>query len=207
MKENKLIKILIPVIAVIVVFESIVLVSNLDKSPTKTNDLREDTKISNKMLEQKEVKEPVADFIWETDNLEMKVGKAYTVTLNLLSKQELALDSIETHIYFDPAKVAVSKLETNKIIGEVLKPTGVDNNKGFITAIFWNEKQGVSYKTEKGETEKVLSFTITPKLAGKVEFDLSTSMTDNKLATILLETNTVKSLPYLSNKLEINVIK
>ena len=208
MKENKLIKILIPVIAVIVVFESIVLVSNLDKNTSKTNNLIEETKVNNQTVVQKEVEQPVADFIWETDSLEMKVGKTYTVTLNLLSKQDLVLDSVETYTYFDPKLVTVSKLVTNKEIGEELKTTGIDNKKGLVAAVLWsNEEKGVGFESKKGEIVKVLSFMVTPKFEGKINFNLSTSKTDNKLASIIVETNTVKSLTYSSNILEINVSK
>lgn len=207
MKENKLIKFLIPVVALIVVFESIILVSNLDKSTTKNIDMVEKVSDDKQTLQQKEKEEPVADFIWETENLEMKIGKSYKVVLNLLTKTDLELDSVETHIYFDSKKVTVSKLETNKKIGEALKPSGVNNERGFITVISWKDDEGPGYEAKANETVEVLSFMVTPKIEGVLDFDLSTSKTDNKLATILLESNTVKSLPYLSNKLEINVIK
>jgi hypothetical protein len=203
MKENKLIKILIPVIAVVVVFESIMLVSNLEKD-TKGSNLIEENQTG--MVEDKEIEEPVADFIWESESLEMKVGKSYNVTLNLLGKKDLVLDSIETYINFDPKLVTISKLVTNKDAGEDLKPK-IDSKTGLITSILWNEEQGTGYKTKKGETVKILSFVVTPKVEGKIDFDLSTSMADDKFATIIVETNTSKSLAYSSNKLEINVTK
>jgi hypothetical protein len=207
MKDNKIIKILIPVVALIVVFESVMLVSNLDKSNTKVDNLTEEVIGEEQTTEQKAVEEPVADFIWETDNLEMKVGKTYKITLNLLSKQDLMLDSVETHIYYDSKIVTVSKLETNKKIGEALKPTGIDNDKGSITAILWKDVGEAAYEVKDGEMTNVLSFVVTPKLEGKIDFDLSTSMTDGRLATIIVDSNTAKPLAYFSNKLEINVIK
>lgn len=208
MKQNKLIKILIPVIAVIVVFESIVLVSNLDKNTSKTNNVSEETKVNNQVVIEKKDIEPVADFIWETDSLEMEVGKTYEVTLNLLSKQDLVLDAVETYTYFDPKLATVSKLVTNKEIGEELKTTGVDNKIGVIAAILWSgEQKGVGFNIKKGEMVKVLSFMVTPKFEGKIDFKLSTSMTDDKFASIIVETNTVKSLTYSSSKLVINVSK
>jgi len=207
MKDNKIIKILIPVVALIVVFESVMLVSNLDKNTTETDNLTEEVIGEEQTAEQKAVEEPVADFIWETDNLEMKVGKTYKITLNLLSKQDLMLDSVETHIYYDSKIVTVSKLETNKKIGEALKPTGVDNGKGSITAILWKDVGEAAYEVKDGEMTNVLSFVVTPKLEGKIDFDLSTSMTDGRLATIIVDSNTAKPLAYFSNKLEINVIK
>ncbi len=207
MKDNNLIRILIPVIAVIVVFESIVLVSNLDKTSKVTNE----TKPNETNVVDQEVKEgelPVADFVWETETLDMEVGKNYEVILNLLSKEDLVLDSIETYIYYDPQLAAVSKLVTNKVIGEELKTTGIDAKTGLVAAALWNgEEKGVGFESKKGETIKVLSFTVTPKSEGKLDFNLSSSMTDNKIASIIVETNTNKSLVYLTNKLEINVIK
>ncbi len=205
MEQNKIIKILIPVIAIVVVFESIVLVTNLNKN--STNLPQTDTNPNQGVEVSKEPEKPVADFIWQSDNTEMEVGKSYTVSLNFLSSQDLVLDSIETYIYFDPKLVTVSKLATNKAVGEELKPTGIDSKIGLITAILWNDNKGVGYEAKKGESAKVLSFTVTPKVEGNLEFSLSTSTANNKFASIIVETNTAKTLAYSSNKLEINVIK
>lgn len=206
MKENKLIKLLIPVIAVIVVFESIFLVSNLGKNPSKTDKL-EEVGTSEDTSGQNQSEKPAVDFIWEADNLEMNVGKTYNVTLNMLNKRDLILDAVEAHIYFDPKMVTVSNLETNKAVGEELKQTGIDSKIGSITAILFNEVKGVGYEGKKSENVKILSFMVTPKIEGKISFDLSTSMDDNKFATIIVEMNTSKSLVYSSNKLEINAVK
>ncbi len=205
MEQNKIIKILIPVIAIIVVFESIVLVTNLNEK--SSNISQENTSPKQEVEVKKETEKPVADFIWQSDNTQMKVGKSYTVSLNFLGNQDLVLDSIETYVYFDPKLVAISNLTTNKAVGEELKPTGIDNKIGLITAILWNDNKGVGYEAKKGESAKVLSFTVTPKVEGNLEFGLSTSTANNKFASIIVETNTAKTLAYSSNKLEINVIK
>jgi hypothetical protein len=207
MKENKLVKILIPIIAVIVVFESVMLVSNLENSP-KNNNLVDETNVGEKAINKTEVEESVADFIWETDSLEMKVGKTYNITLNLLSKKDLVLDSVETHVYFDPKLVTLSKLVTNKEIGEELKATGIDNKTGLVSGVLWSgDDKGVGYEAKNGKSVEVLSFMVTPVAEGKVEFDLSTSTVDKKFASIIVETNTNKPWAYSSNKLEINVTK
>lgn len=205
MKDNNLIKILIPIIAIIVVFESIVLVSNLDKTSKVINETNEINVVDQEI---KESELPVADFIWETETLDMEVGKSYEVILNLLTKEDVVLDSIEAYIYYDPQLATVSKLVTNKVIGEELKTTGIDAKTGLISAALWSsEEKGVGFESKKGETVKVLSFTVIPKTEGELDFDLSSSMTGDKIATIIVETNTNKPLVYLTNKLEINVIK
>lgn len=208
MKENNLIKILIPIIALVVVFESIVLVSNLDKGIAKSDGFVEEKNESEQALRQ-EVEKAVADFVWETETNEMKVGKSYNVTLNLLSKQDLVLDSIESRIYFDPKMIEITQLVTNKnVFGQDLKPQ-IDNKEGYVGSILWSgDKPGVGYEFDKSNTLKVLSFMVTPKLAGKTILDLSTTSGDgNKSATIIVETNTSKTMPYSSSQLEINIMK
>lgn len=205
MKKNKLISILTIVIAVLVVLESIVLVSNLDK---KSANIGTDNE---KMIEELSVDSreenliPVADFIWETDSSEMEVGKTYNITLNLLSKKNLVLDSIETHVYFDTKLVKVSKLWTNEEIGEEL--IGKANSKtGLISSILF-KNEGEVFESKDGEMVKVLSFEVTPIMEGKIDFEVSTGVTDKKFTTIILEVNKNESSPYLSSKLEINVVK
>lgn len=207
MEKNNLIKILIPIVALVVVFESIMLVSSLDNGGVKNDDLIKEID-SEQEAQQEETSEPVADFVWEMDTNEMKVGQSYKIVLNLLSKTDLMIDAVESHIYYDSKKVTVSKLDTNKDLGKLLKPSGIDNDKGFVTAILWKDDEiDSSYKTKSGDTVMVLSFMVTPKVEGEIDFDLSTSMTDTKLATIILEGETNRSLPYLTNKLKINAMK
>lgn len=209
MKENKLIKILIPIVALVVVFESIVLVSRLGKGTVESDNLIEEKKGNKQTVEQKEIEEAVADFVWETETTEMKIGKAYKVTLNLLVKRDLKLDSIETYTYFNPKLAIVSGLVTNKEVGQDLSKVGVDNKTGVVSSILWSgDKRGVGYEIKNGETVKVLSFVVTPKVLGKLSFNLSTSMSDSKYASVIQETDVVgKSLVYHANELEINVIK
>ena len=82
MKENKLIKFLIPLVAAVVVFESIVLVTSLEKN-TKTNSTDNSATESAQVVDEV-IEEPVMEFMFSTDTKEMKVGKTYKVTLNLL---------------------------------------------------------------------------------------------------------------------------
>ncbi len=208
MEKNNLIKILIPIVALVVVFESIMLVSSLDNGGVKSNDMIGEKDGSKQEVEQTKAIEPVADFIWETETNEMKVGKSYKVTLNLLSKKDLVLDSVESSIYFDPKMVEVSQLVTNKeTFGQDLKPQ-VNNKEGRIGSILWSgDEVGVGYSIKKDDTLKILSFLVTPKSEGKVSFDISTSKEDNKFATIIVETDTSKKMSYLTNQLEINITK
>ena len=204
MQQNNLIKILIPVVAVVVVIESIILVSSLNKE-VKTSDVSQEvtneitkTEVSNE--------EPVADFIFETDTKEMKIGKSYKVDLNLAGKSGGDFDAMEIYIKYDPEKVAVSKLVGDKDFPEMTKNSKIDSKTGLISSVFlWGIGEVGSIKSD--QTSSILSFMVTPKVEGVTEMDLVTGSTDSKSVTMIVEASTSKVLPFLGNKLEINVTK
>lgn len=203
MKENKLIKILIPIVAVIVVLESVILVSNLDSGSKVVDNTVEE--VGTATAEEEKMELPVADFVFATDTKEMKVGKAYEVVLNLVGKKDLALDAIETYIEYDPQLATISKLTTGDTLpkADVLK---VDSKEGRISTVFLiDEKSG--YLVEPEEINKIVSFTVTPKVEGVIDLELTTSSDDKKLVTMIVETATSKQLAFSSNKLEINATK
>lgn len=205
MKQNNLIKLLIPIVAVVVVVESIVLVSSLNKNNnTSTNVVTQETK----EITEKEVNtEPVADFIFETETKEMKVGKPYEVNLNLVGKRTVNLDAMEIYVKYDPEKMTVTKLVNNKNLPQqVTKNSGIDSKKGMISSMFlWDIGESGLIKAD--ETSSVLSFVVTPKVAGEAEISLNTGTTDKESVTMIVESSTSKSLNFLGNKLEINVTK
>lgn len=202
MKENKLIKILIPIVAMIVVLESVILVSNLDKGNNMA-----DSKIEELVPTEGEEKDesPVADFVFATDTKEMKVGKSYEVVLNLVAKKDLALDAIETYVDYDPKLVTVSKLVSGSTLPKA-DVSKIDEKNGKVSVVFLiDEKAG--YVTKSDEINKIVSFMVTPKVEGQINLELTTSSDDKKLVTMIVETATSKQLTFSSNKLEINAIK
>jgi len=200
MKENNLVKILIPIVAVIVVIESVLLVSNLSKNESVvTVDNITPTE------EVEKIEAPVADFVFATDTKEMKVGKSYEVILNLVGKQNLTLDGIETYVKYDPEKITVSKLISGKTLpkAEISK---IDSKLGTISNVLLiDDVKG--YVVKSNEINKVISFTVTPKKEGLITLELITSSEDKKSVTMIVETTTSKSLTFSSNKLEINATK
>jgi len=198
MKNNKLAKILIPVIAVIVVIESIVLVSNLDKNNDNVvvNQTSELASISNKELE-----DPVVDFVFATDTKEMKVGKNYEVVLNLVAKKGFNLDGLEAFVNYDTEMLTVSKLAQGTVLPKADRLRNVD---GMVESIFFIETPKEGYLIKKGDVVKVLSFEVTPKMAGKSVLELGTGNEGKQFVTMVVENATSKQLPFSGNKLEIN---
>lgn len=205
MNKDKLIKILVPIVAVIVIIESIVLIPTLGGQTTTDSNTVE---TSEGVVNTEQERSPVADFVFSTSSKEMKVGKSYKVVLNLVGKESFAVDAIETYVSYDPKKVSVSGLAQGKDlpVKTVLK---VDNEAGLVSSVFLvdvNNKDG--YQIKSDEVKEVISFMVTPKIEG--EFSLNLVHGDGevgKLVTVLPETGTSDELPFNINTLDVNATK
>ncbi len=206
MNKEKIVKILIPVVALIVVIESAVIISGLNKSET-TQQLPSTTTEEVTPTVTAEVEEsPVADYVFATDTKEMKVGKSYKVTLNLVGKDDFAVDAVETYVKFDPELATVSKLTAGPSLPEDKRVLKVDNTSGLISVLFLTDAK-TGFQVKSGSQKPVISFVVTPKEEGSLEFSLVTSSQGEKLVTVLPETSTGKSLAFTSSQLDINVTK
>lgn len=205
MNNNKLIKFLIPLVAIVVVFESIVLVNNLEK-PTEVNQ-------SNKVEEKKPTEEvvienPVINFDFKVSSktpTEMKLGKTYKIDLVLNSVENKAIDGLETYIKYDPEIFKITNLVSNS---KLVKPeiSKIDNEAGMLSNILLiEEREGLTL--ESGKEVNVLSFNITPLEEGDYSLELSNNSVDKKYDTLIVETGTSKSLGWTGGKLDINVTK
>jgi len=193
MTKDKIIKLLVPLVAVVVVVESVILVSNLDKGVSNTQVVTEEN-----VDKAEKVKEIVADFAFKTESEEMKIGKAYEVDLNLTASKDFNLDGMEVYIIYDPEKVSVSKLTEGKGFPKMINKS----EDGLIGAIFlWGV--GDSYSSKVNESDTVLSFSVTPKVAGETEFNLVTSNETGKSATMIVESSTSEKLVFSNGRLEI----
>lgn len=204
MKDNKLIKFLIPLVAAVVVFESIVLVNNLEKS-NNTSKI-EDTKNEQKTEEVIVKEEPVINFSFNsTASAEMKVGKTYKVSLDLSSIEDKVIDGLETYVKYDPEFLKVTNLVSNI---KLAKPeiSKINSELGIISNIILIEnKEGLSLMA--GEKMNLLTFSVTPIEEGIVRLELGSGESNKNYTTLVVETGTAKSLGWTGEKLDINVTK
>lgn len=202
MKSNKLIKFLIPLVAVVVVFESIVLVNNLEKS----TDLVQDVVVDDQMSMEKENPVMVFSFVMEsTDSATMKVGENYKVDLVLTAKEAKAIDGMETYIDYDSDSLEINELVTD---GDLAEPniSEVDSEMGIISDVFLIEDlSGLSLDVD--EQLNVLSFEVTPLKEGDYTLKLNGGDSNIDHATLIVETGTAKSLSWTGGELDISVTK
>jgi hypothetical protein len=199
--NNKIIRILIPIVAVVVIFESIMLVSSLEKNVNSPNVNDVDSTVISKKVPA-EMKAFEVKF--ETDAKEMKIGKKYEVSVNLTPMDNFNLNGIDLYIKFDPTMVTVSNLVFGK---ELAKPDfiKVSDKKDVIVANFlFAAKDGVVFI--KNKNVKVLTFIVTPKKLGVSYLEISTGDSDGDSVTMFVDKVTSKALLFSSNKLEVNVM-
>ncbi len=191
---------LIPVIAVIVIFESVVLVSNLEKGTTMTvvNEVTPTVTVT------EEKKIAAFDVSFLTDETQMKVGKKYKVSVNLVPKNDYSLNALDLYVKFDPALVTISNLVSSNDLAtpDLIK---VSDKKDVIAVNYlFADKEGVVFVKDKGMI--LLTFTVTPKATGNSSFEISTGDNDGDSVTMFVDKNTSKDLFFTSNKLEIQSI-
>lgn len=204
MQNNKLIKLLIPLVAVVIIFESIMLVSSLKKeNQPKIAETKVSTNVATESAVTPKVEAPVADLFFTTKDAEMKVGKSYKVELNLTAKKDFFIDGLESYIKYNPELVTVSALTTSANLPKATI-SKIDAINGIIeNVVLIDKKEG--FKVTQDQVNQILIFNVTPKKEGLIQFEVSNS--DKKFVTLIVETTTSKSLPFSTSKLEINATK
>jgi len=198
--NNKIIQILVPAVAVIVIFESIILVTNLEKNantavvsdvtPTVTET---ETKINS------------FDLSFSADSKEMEIGKRYVVSVKLTAKENYNLNALDLYVKYNPNAVTVSGLTSLKSLGtpNLLK---ISDKKDVVAVNYlFGEVNGMVFTKDKDEV--LLTFTVTPKTTGSSSFEISTGDSEGDSVTMFVDKSTSKSLNFSSNKLEVQIIK
>ena len=196
--NNKIIQILVPAVAVIVIFESIILVTNLEKN-SNTSVVSEVTPTVT------ETKINSFDLNFATESKEMEVGKKYEVSIKLAAKENYNLNALDLYVKYNPNAVTVSALTSLKSLGtpNLLK---VSDKKDVIAVNYlFGDVDGMVFT--KGKEEILLTFTVTPKVTGSSSFEISTGDSEGDSVTMFVDKSTSKSLNFSSNKLEVQIIK
>lgn len=195
--DNKIIKLLMPLIAVIIIFESVVLVSNLEKN-TNTSEVVSEVTPTVTVVEQKVEAFNIGIL---TDETQMKVGKKYKVSVNLTAKDDYSLDALDLYVKFDPEMVTVSNLVSLKDLPtpDLIK---VSDKKDVVALKYlFAAEDGVAFA--KDSTSTVLTFIVTPKVAGSSSLEISTGDSEGDSVTMLVDKTNSKSLYFSSSKLDL----
>lgn len=197
MEKNKILKVLVPVVAVVIILESVLLVEGVVSK--KKNTMVIDTK-------QEEIKNPAFDIGMKLDKSALTVGGLGKVEVTAKTKTARQLDNVNLYVQYDPSMVTVTNLVfPNKLP----KPTyqKISDKRGMVVVNYYVTDKPEGYGMKAGESVVLATFEIQPKKTGVVDLEISTGNEMKESVTMIVENATGEALPFSSNKLSINVVK
>jgi hypothetical protein len=182
----------------VAIYQAVMLVStlqNLDNQPTTT---------IGSVPVIKQTKDTMI-FGLKSDSKDFKVGQTYEIAVMLKSPKMTAIDGADIFVKFDTAGFDVSDLK--QVDGlPTLAYKNISKATGMISAgLYISAKEGLVLN--EALEKKLVTFKIKPKMAGKFAFNLTTRNDSKEFATMIVETQTKKVVPFVVEQLQINVSK
>jgi hypothetical protein len=198
-ENNKWIKAAIVIVAVVVILESVVIISNRGSVapvlPTTVNN--QPTQVLNGQ------QSGVVSLAVKTDTSAMKVKGAYKVWVEMTGEKAVNLDAIDLYVKYDKSAFTVSNLDFS---GMTVKPTfsKISDLKSVVVVnYFITESTGLAMVS--GKTIKLVGFTVTPKKIGDYDFGISLGDDSGISKTMLVENQTSKEVAFDSQKLTVSI--
>lgn len=195
MENNKILKSLIILVAVVVIIESVVIIGRLGQGKDVVFFKQTATESVTPVAEKS------ADLFLSTASEVWTKGKTAKLDVNLMPKKNLAVDAIDLFVKYDPAKVDVTKLT----FGD-LKPTlnKIKKESGLVIVNFLiNDKGGAKFNAD--ELAKLVTIDAVPKVSGEIMFEVATGKSADGSVTMIIENETSDEIPFSANGLTVKV--
>jgi len=182
MKGNRILKTLIPLVAVVIIIESVLLLS------------RPAIKIGPQTL--KEGSNTPVSLNWEA-NGETVMGKSEEVVLKMETEKEVAIDAVDLYIKYDPALVTISDLSFD---GDFVAPSfsKISQEKGLVVVNYLvSAPKGFNLKVGGGID--LARFKVNYISEGEVSFGIGEG-------TLVVENGSALVLPFNSDGLTVKVV-
>lgn len=184
------------ILSVVVIYQSVMLVNSLKRMRyiEQGGEI-----ISNKKADD------ILVFGLKSDAKDFKLGQLYEMAVFVKSPKSVAVDGSDIFVKFNEEAFDVSDLKSADTLPSlayknISKATGIISAGVYITA-----QEGLLLN--EGLETKLVTFKIKPKLEGNFVFNLTTRNDSKEFATMIVETQTKKVLPFAIEELEISVSK
>lgn len=207
MDKNKILKYLIPVIAVVVLIESVVLISKLgDRQGVQVQpDIVNTADAQPSSMEEAKLEDAVYELVLSADKNDIKLGEKAVVELKMKSLSAKSVAAISAYLKYDTAAFEASNL----IFDTKLPKPAFEKISTLRSMVVVNflvvEPKGLML--DEGEEVTLMKFDVSPKMTGSFDFEISAGDDLKESVTMIVENTTGTVLPYVSNKLTINVLK
>ena len=193
MKQKKYLMFLIPLVAVVVIVESIVLVSGLNKKQVE----------SGLPVTQVTKTPPVLDIVFG-GKTKMKLGESSEVELSLVSKNDYAVDSIDLFVKYDKTAFNLNDLTAGNLLPQ--PSFSKISEKTSLVVVSYKVAEAEGFQIKKNVPLSLAKFKVTPKREGSFTFEVNTGEADKESVTMFVKTGRpITVLPFSSNKLTVQV--
>lgn len=193
MKQKKYLMFLIPLVAVVVIVESIVLVSGLNKKQVE----------SGLPVTQVTKTPPVLDIVFG-GKTKMKLGESSEVELSLVSKNDYAVDSIDLFVKYDKTAFNLNDLTAGNLLPQ--PSFSKISEKTSLVVVSYKVAEAEGFQIKKNVQLSLAKFKVTPKREGSFTFEVNTGEADKESVTMFVKTGRpITVLPFSSNKLTVQV--
>lgn len=191
MDKEKIIKFLIPVAAVLVIIESVVLVSGALKKKSEVT------------VEETVDSAPI-QLSLTAEKASLSVGEELPVSFKLVTSEERAVDAIETYIKFDPTAFEVSGLTFDN---DLPQPTiaKVSRQKGMILVTYLVDEPS-GYQLVADTEVALANFSLTAKKSGSYDLEITTSLAPAGSASMVVDSANSEVIPFEVSNLKVNVL-
>lgn len=208
MNQNNILKYLVPVVAVVVLAESVVLISRLKGQPTAPSG--DGTKVENvdkPITSDSAVKPQTGNETYQitisADKSTLKVGEIGKGKVVVRGNANKSVDSVNVYVKYDPTLLDVKEMVFDKKL-PVPAFSKVSTLRGLLVANFLiSDPKGLSLAS--GEELTLMTFDMKALKKGTHTFEISTGKEMKESATMIVENGTSKPMTFSSNKLTINV--
>lgn len=205
-KKQDYIKFLLPLVAVVVIIESVVLLMKVDGRKPLSSATDELVMIEVTGTEE----EPQVALSFATETRKMEVGEKYLVEVNAIGlapavagQAAVALDSAELYVTYDPKALGISELSFSDKLPEPIF-SRVSEKKELVAVTYLVMEEG-GFELGEGEAVSFLKFEVEPLAAGDYVLDFATGNAGEESVTMFVESKTGRVLPFSVSSLNIEV--
>jgi hypothetical protein len=204
-KQNNIVRFLVPAVAVIVLAESVMLISNLNASKFNKTVTSGQPQVVTSTVTPVEsgINNAVYAVTVTTATKEMKLNQAGIVEVKAIGNADKALDAVNIYLKYDPAAFEISNLTFDKKLPAATF-SKVSQTTGLVVANFLISTQA-GLKVNSGDVLSLMKFSAKPIKTGVFSFEISTGKEMKESATMFVENATSKILPFSTSGLTVNV--
>lgn len=205
-QQNNILKYLVPIVAVVVLVESVMLLMNLkDRNATKIEVAKPSEITAGANANTIVNTQPVYSIDISANSKTMKMGGTGIITVKATGNSARALDSLNLYLKYNASAFEVSKMTYDKKLPAPAFAKASTSTNLVVANFLVSEPAGLKLKQDESIT--LVQFQVKPLVTGNFDFEISTGNEMKESATMFVENATTKVLPFASNKLTVNVTR